>query len=194
MGLLFTFLIAGFILISPLILGLTRLSYLIATEGHSDYSQIFYYIHRQRYFDSISFMFRLFVRKIGQALICFLPAMLMFAEAETSLAFYSIICYYVTYALIFGGLLLFSFTTDGSFLAPYYYIEGVDCSAKQMFASSVFSMARCRKSKFRLYLSLLPMMLSCILIIPCIFVIPYITLTKAVSAKWILRLSYKEEV
>ena len=115
------------------------------------------------------------------------------AVGKEQLAISDNIWYYISYALIFAGIILFSYLSENSFLAIYYYIEGKFSFTHLNFAFSEIKMKRCRKSYVKLNTSLLPVMLSCILVIPCLFAIPYITVTQATSAKWIIALSDKDE-
>lgn len=192
--------IIGFILILPLITGFVRFSYLISKDGYCDYSQIFCYLHRQKYFSSLLFCLRLILKNFWQTVVSFLPgAVCLFsaglsAEGKEQLAFSDIIWYYIGYSLVFAGIIFFSYLSEDSFLAIYYYIDNKSNYTDQILAYSEINMIRCRKSYVKLQLSLLPMMLSCILVIPCLFAIPYIATSQATSAKWIIALSDKNEV
>ena len=162
--------------------------------------KVFYYTQSKRYFSAMAFYLRLILKNFWQAMVSFLPGVLCLIGASLSaggkvqLAFSDIIWYYIGYSLVFVGIIFFSYLTEDSFLAIYYYIDNKSNYTNQIFAYSEINMTRCRKSYAKLQLSLLPTMLSCILVIPCLFAIPFITVTQATSAKWIIALSDKYEV
>ena len=196
----FTLLVTGFVFTLPLIMGFVRLSYLIAKNSYCDYSQVFYYLCKGRFFSSMFFYLRLIFKNLWQAVISFAPALLCLlrtnavSQTKEQLAINDIIWYYITYILLFAGIILFSYLSENSFLAIYYYIENKSNYTNQIFAFSEINMIPLGKSYVKLNTSLLPYMLMCILVIPCIFAIPLITTAQATSAKWIIALSDKDEV
>lgn len=199
LGLYFFLAITGFVFTLPLVMGLVRFSYLVAKDRYCHYSQVFYYLKKDRFFASLGFYLKLIFKNFWQAVISFLPGLICLMSAAASsankeqLEFIDNIWYYISYALIYAGIILFSYLSENSFLAIYYYIEEKISFTNLHFVISQIQMTRCRKSYLRLNISLLPCMLSCILVIPCLFTIPYITVTQATSAKWIIALSDKDE-
>lgn len=191
--------IIGVIFMLPLIVGAVRFMYKLAKEKESDLSQVFHYTNEKRYFPTIKLCFVIFRRCIWQIIICFLPGVTLyitaFAEAsgKDNLDFYNVLWYVISYAMIIGGIFLLSYLTADKFLTLYYCFETDSLSAEDALAFSQKNMVRFEKSVHRMMLLHLPWILSCILIIPMFFAIPYIMLSYAVSAKWIIELSDKEE-
>ena len=95
---------------------------------------------------------------------------------------------------MFGGIVFFYILTKRNFLAVYFYFENGSLNATDVCVLSQNATFRFYKDITKLIISLLPMMLLCILIIPCLFVLPYILVTQATSAKWMIALSYKDEI
>jgi len=184
----------------PLITGLLRFCYLLSKNSFCDYSQVFYYIAKGKYFPTLKACIILIVKNIWQAVLAFLPAVLFYLKAlsnsivKDNLAFGDFLWYYISYALLFFGIVFFYALTKHNFLAVYFYIENDCLNAAEVCALSQKATLRFYESIIKLILSLLPMMLLCILIIPCLFVIPYVLVTQATSAKWMIALSYKDEI
>ena len=112
---------------------------------------------------------------------------------KDNLAFEDFLWYYIGYALLFAGIVVFYLLTKHRFLALYYYIEDENLSATQACNLSRAATMGLSQNVTKLILSLLPAMLWCIIIIPCIFVIPYVLVAQATSAKWMIALYNKDE-
>lgn len=210
-------LFAFFICISailPLITGYIRFCYVLTKYNYCDYSQVFFYYSKGKFFSSVKICYAIILRSLWQAVVSFIPGIqfLVISTQWSSLPivseltetltahfgdglldFTSIICYYIVYALLFAGLMLFFILTKHNFLAIYLFIEYDHLKASDICRSSATASARFGKDIIKLNFSLLPMMLLCVLIIPAIFVLPYISVTKATAAKWMIALSYKNE-
>lgn len=182
----------------PLIMGLVRFCYLLSKNSFCDYSQVFYYVSKGRYFRTIGITALLIFRHLWQALLSFLPAAICLLRAwsmsleKSNVDFDTILWYYIGYALLFGGILFFYVITKQNFLAIYFYIENDILNTSEICALSQRATFRFQRDINNLIISLFPMMLLCILIIPAIFVIPYVLVTQATSAKWMIALSNKE--
>ena len=183
----------------PFVTGLIRYSYLLSKNSVCDYAQIFYYITKERYLKTLKLNIVLLLKNFWQVILSFLPATVVLLAAVSNSAvkdildFEDFLWYYIGYALLFAGILLFYILTKHNFLAIYYFVEDENLSAAEACRLSQSATKGLSHNVTKLILSLFPMMLLCILIIPCIFVVPYILVTQATSAKWMIALSYKDE-
>lgn len=187
------------LLFIPMLIGAIRYFYLLAKDTNTNYSELFYYYHKGKFFSSIGKFIGIGVRSLWQFAVCFAPAYILYTVAQTNayekeiLDFSDIICYFISYALLFGGILLFTKLSSKYFLTMFLYIEDENMSVSEICDRSVAYTERFRGSIMELIKSLFPWMLSCILIIPCLFVVPYVMTSLATSAKWMIAL-YNTEV
>ncbi len=183
----------------PIIAGYKRFCLLLSRYNTCDYSQIFYYFSKGKYFKTIGVHLMLILKSLWQFIVSFLPfsvfliVAIINSEGKENLAFEDFMWYYISYALLFAGILFFTMLTRRNSLAIYYYITSDFIRISDACSFSKKTADRFGKDINRLNFSLLPKMLLCILIIPSIFVLPYILVTKATAAKWMLEISYKDE-
>lgn len=186
------------VMLIPLFMGVVRVFYLMTKNEEVAFSEIFHYIGH-RYFRTLGVFFGVFVRCLWQAAVCFLPyyiglSVLTVSTAEKDkLAFSDNIWYFIVYALLFGGILLFAKLSIRYFLSFFLYFEDESLNAGKLCELSRTYMVRFEGSVMKLIFSLFPWILSCILIIPCLFVLPYAVTCLATSAKWIIALYHQSE-
>ncbi len=187
------------LLFIPMLMGAFRYFYLLSKDTDTDYTELFYYYHKGRFFPSMGRFLGIGIRCLWQFLVSFAPGYILYLVAasisyeQDSLDFSAIICYFISYTLLFGGILLFTKLTSKYFLAIYLFIEDESLTASEVCALSVTYTERFRSSVLKLTWSHFPHILSCFLIFPCLFVIPYFMTSLATSAKWMLAL-YNTEV
>lgn len=193
---LFTLTFAGLILLLPLLMGSIRFMYLMSKTSEADYSEMFHYCQNKRYLHCLKTYLGLLIKSLWQAAISFVPAIVTYLYAtalsaqENNL---SILAYFISYILIIIGILLFNALTAKYFLAVYYYIENDNLSTYDICRLSEQYMKKLGRTTVKLNFTLLPLTLACILIVPAMFVLPYIMTVKATSAKWIVELSKRTE-
>ncbi len=193
---LFTLTFAGFILLLPLLMGSIRFMYLMSKTSEADYSEMFHYCREKRYFPCLKTYLGLLTKSLWQAAISFVPAIVTYFYAtalSTKENNLSMLAYFISYILIVGGILLFNSLTTKYFLAVYYYIENDNLSTFDICRLSEQYMKKLGGTTVKLNFSLLPLTLACILIVPALFVLPYVMTVKATSAKWIVELSKRTE-
>lgn len=196
--LMLTFILAGLCFTLPLLMGSVRFMYLMSKTSKSDFSEVFYYMGNKRYIKSIKTYMGLIGKSLWQAAISFIPAIILYLYATSVRAneetpSFSILLYFASYALLVGGVLLFNALTAKYFLAIYYYIENDSLSVSEICRLSKQYMEKFGSTTVKLNFSLLPVNLACLLIIPSIFVLPFVMTSKATSAKWIIELSKQSE-
>lgn len=187
------------ILLIPLIMGAVRFFYLITKNADVRFSEVFYYTGK-KYFRALGVFFGVGIRCLWQAIICFAPSYailitLAYKTAEKDkLAFSDKLCYFIGYALIFGGILLFARLCIKRFLSFFLFFEDENLSIRELCTLSESYMERFKGSVMKLIISLFPWILSCILIIPCVFALPYVLTCLSTSAKWIIALHHQTDI
>ncbi len=196
---LFVLIVIGtLVFVLPFFMGAVRFYYIMAKSEDACFSNLFYYIAKGRYFSTIGNMLRIVISHFWQAVISFLPGVLIFITAAVSAAekdkldFYNILWYAVSYAMIIGGIYLFSFVTAGKFLTMYLLIDANHLPARNALRISEQAMRGYEKSVHRILFLHLHLIVLCVAVIPLLFVIPYIMTSYAVSAKWIIKLQSKQ--
>lgn len=186
------------IILIPLVMGCIRMFYLMTKYNEVPFSELFYYIGR-RFFRSLGVFFGVLLRCLWQAAVCFGPSYIALSilavntADKDKLAISDNIWYFISYALLFGGILLFSKLCVRYFLSFFLYFEDESLSVRELCELSCTYMERLKGSVMKLILSLFPWILSCILIIPCLFAVPVVLTSLCTSAKWIIALYHQSE-
>ncbi|MBQ4569263.1 MAG: hypothetical protein IJA62_04330 [Ruminococcus sp.] len=196
---LFAFFTIGVLVLAlPVFLGAVRFYYTMAKNESAGFYEVFHYMARGRYVSTLKSMLRIALSHFWQAVICFLPGILIFITASAEAAekdkldFYNILWYAVSYAMILGGIYFFSFVNAGKFLTMYLIVDIDNIPAKNALWISEQFMRGYEKSVHRILLRYLPFLVLCLAVIPLLFVIPYVMTSYAVSAKWIIKLQSKQ--
>ncbi len=186
------------IILIPLIMGCLRLFYLMSKNNEVAFSELFYYIGR-RFFRSLGVFFGVLLRCLWQAIVCFAPSYIALAVLavktadKDKLAFSDNLWYFISYALLFGGILLFAKLCIRYFLSFFLHFEDESLSVRELCELSSTYMEKLKDSVMKLIISLFPWILSCILIIPCLFAVPVVLTSLSTSAKWIIALYHQSE-
>ncbi len=186
------------VLISPLFLGLIRFYYLLAKEENPAFFELFRYIgkgYSRALHICVAIILRCFWRiliPLFPGLVCYLTASIVNSELE-SLAFYHIIWYVISYALIFLGIICASAFCHKYLLYCFIFFEDESLEIEEILVYSLEYIAPFKGVTPKLMLTLTPYILSCILIIPAVFVIPYVLTCLSISAKWLLKLKFKSK-
>lgn len=185
--------IAGF-LFSPLINGYVRAYYRTAKNGSMDMKDVFYYFGSGHYIDALSLNIRLFIRMLLPIVILFSP--LIIFDIFT-----------VNYTEDFIGTILYndfrfllsvlSTTTTILYSLRYYTVftlssDHPEFSPKEVFQTSKQIMKHHTGSAAKLIFSFIPWLLLCLTVLPMLYVIPYLTMSKCVSAKWMTEAAMEE--
>ncbi len=185
------------LLISPLAVGFLRYIYLMMKHGETTFNEIFHYMS-SIYLKTIGVSLMFVLRNLWKFIVCFIPyffcyGAFMVANAEKinkleNLDFSGILWYVISYALLYIGALVCMRLCANQFLYFFIYFENDKLTSKELSLISNMYMQRFRSDVSKLFFSLLPWMLTCVLVIPVIFVLPYVTAVLSTSAKWILAL------
>ena len=178
--------IIGFFLFSPVINGYIRAYYRASYTKDMDMSDVFFYFSKGKYRYALALNTHYIIRMFFPALLFYLPLLLYIivfnninADFTESVLYYDI---YFLLSVIGTGLTIifslryltaFTITVENDTIAPNQAFE----YARQIRRNSQGSPAK-------LFLSFIPWMLLCLLILPMLYVIPYITQSLCISAKW----------
>ena len=183
------FILIRFLVLTPLHQGQTTWFYYVAEGSNDQLSKLFYYYgSNDMYVSALSFRFSLFFKKIGYAIISFIaPAAALGMTVNQYLKFLAggneadkknaILYLFITIALILLGTLLFFLLSLKLFLARYIFARSAvnlkHAETGKCFAQSQKLMIKNRRRVIILFVSMLPAFLSCILIVPLLYVYPY---------------------
>lgn len=185
-------------LISPIFTGVLKYFYSLAKNSDADFSEVFAYCGK-KYFRALSLNFSLLLRCFLRIYLPLLPyigirnTMNLLTYNKESLAFWEIMWYAVSYALLFIGIIVAVRLCTGHFLSFFVFFEDETLSNKELVVFSKDSMKSFKNSMLRLALSMSPWIIICITVIPAIFVLPYILTSISISAKWIIALKFNNK-
>lgn len=185
--------IAGFLL-SPVINGYIRAYYRCAYTKDMDLKDVFYYFENGRYIEALSFNIRFILRMLIPTILLYLP-LIAFEIISTNIGgdFYGGVFYRDIYFL----LAVLS-TIAVTFYALKYFtvftacVDKEELNLKNAVEYSKFIMKNQTGSAAKLILSFTPWLLLCMLILPMLYVIPYMTQSLCVAAKWMTQASFEE--
>ncbi|MBQ3331491.1 MAG: DUF975 family protein [Ruminococcus sp.] len=183
--------IMGF-LYSPVINGYIRAFYRAAYNSTIDLRDVFFCFSRGQYGKTLRLNLNLILRML-------LPALLFYAP----LIIYEIISVNITANDFYGSVLYHNFyfilsvlSTAATVLYSTRYFTVFTVSAdnpqftpKQTFAYNKYIMQNKTGSAAKLIFSFTPWMLLCLLVLPMLYVIPYMTQSLCVSRKWMTKVS-----
>lgn len=197
---LFIFLVACILLwvliVWPLSLGIRYWCYDVANNTSPSISVIFrYFSCKNLYLKAISFKFNLFLRCFFRFVVCLLPAVIMFFIVGELTIFSNIsalsrtnifLLYLSVLFLFICGLLAFGLIILRFFLASYFFILDDHISGIKCIDESYKKMKGKCFGLVRLLITFIPWMLSCFFILPILYVYPYLQISLANFAKWLM--------
>lgn len=181
--------IVMFFLFSPVINGYIRAFYKAAYSNVIDLRDVYFYFGGGRYGRTLSLNIRYILRMLLPLLLCYLPLIIFEIIASrlgddfmgsvlynnlrfilTVLSTLIVILYAVRYYTVF------TVSADNPQFSP-----------RQVFGYNKYIMQNNTGSAAKLIFSFTPWMLLCLLILPMLYVIPYMTQSLCVSAKWMTK-------
>lgn len=176
------------IFLSPVINGYVRAYYIAAKTGKMDVSDAFYYFRSGAYASALALNLSLFIRLIIPALLFFSPQIafqVLYATIWKD-AFSSTILYNdVFFILTVLSSAAFTLYALRYFTVYAVSIDTEPSSNKEIFQTNRRIMKGRTISGARLLISFIPWLLLCLLVLPMLYVIPYLTQSLCISAKWI---------
>ncbi len=152
---------------------------------------LFFYFSPSESFSVLCFFIRYMTLKALLFVLCFLPFTLCgvflgwLIEKNVSLGV-SFVLFFTALILLLLGAAVFSNFKNSLFLVKYYYAKGTYLNFRQLVSSSQSEMKRKGKSLLKLQLSFLGWFLSCLTILPSVYVFMYYQQSMAVLAAEIM--------
>lgn len=198
------FILLRFLIVSPLQIGETKWYYSVAKGSKTHLTKMFFYYHsNQGYISLLIFKIGQIARQIAYGLISFLASIAAFSlsiyqfslYAESGLAEDKNKAYLylaVTAVLILLGAVLYILLMLKFFLAEYLFaarndFDGGIRKVNSCFKRSKEYMAGQTGRVISLTVSFLPLIISCVLIIPILYVYPYMRCSYALLARDIIK-------
>ena len=181
-------------LFSPIINGYIRAFYKAAYTESIDLKDVFFYFGNGRYINALGLNIRFILRMLLPVLILFSP---LIAYVIISSAFASDFTNTVVYYDFYVILAVLSTITTVLYSLRYFTVftvsaDNPDFSPKQVFQYNKIIMKHRTGSAAKLILSFTPWILLCLLILPMLYVIPYMTQSLCISAKWMTKAALEE--
>ena len=184
-------LLAGFFL-SPVLNGYIRAYYRTIRTGSMELRDVFRYFSRDRYRETLRLNLSFVLRMLLPALLLYLP-----------LTVYEIIClnmgegFYGTqlYRSFYFILAVLSTVSTTLYSLRYFTVftlrtEQEQLSVKELFSYSKYIMKHQTGAAAKLIFSFTPWLLLCLLILPMLYVIPYMTQSLCIAADWMTKASF----
>ncbi len=184
------------IAVSPFKNGFMKLCYNIAKGNKGDVSDMFYFFKRNKYLNTIEFNLILTLKILLRIAIGLIPyfavkVLTYFFSVQLLTTVTANDIFEIISAVLFvlgciAGLIL----SVKLFADEFAYIEYED-NFETVFKASKTIKKKYSKSYYALFFSFVPWVLLSLLVIPAIYVLPYLTTAFANSSKWLILL-YKE--
>ena len=180
--------VASCLLMAPLYLGFTRFFARIAAEKKADVSDLFYYYDsKENYIDSFKFITNIIVRSVMAAIVCLLPAFAVYGTGDGEDDF----TLGISVVLGFVGLIVwFLFVHRYAFAVMLYTHYGK--SSKESMKTGAIIAKKGAKQLRKLSLSFTGWLLLNYLVLPFLYLFPYMTCSYFVSAKYLIE-QYERE-
>ena len=186
--------IAGYLL-SPVLNGYIRAFYNAAYTEKIDLKDVFYYFSSERYRDTLRLNIQYTLRMILPVILLYLPLMIFDIICSTTESdFYGSVLYNNIY------FILAALSTIAATLYSLRYFTlftvGIDypqLTTQQAFEYNKYIMKYRIHSATKLIFSFTPWILLSLLVLPLFYVVPYITQSLCVSAKWMTKAAIAKE-
>jgi len=181
--------VACFLAMSPVYLGYTRFFARIAADKKADMSDLFYYYDsKENYIDSFKFFTNIIVRSVLFLIVCALPALAVYGTADDPDDSFTIV---ISIVLGFLGLIVwFLFVHRYAFAVMLYTHYGK--SGKESMTTGAAIAKKGAKQLRKLSLSFTGWLILNYLVLPFLYLFPYMTCAYFVSAKYLIE-QYERE-
>lgn len=189
------FFVMAFLLLLPLEIGIKRWFYCITKDKRSSLREVFSYFNLKIYKKALLLRIVLILITAISYFCCLLPAFVMewltgYLDSYHTLflgILYGVFSILTVFAYLLG--LAFGFYWNlRYFLVDFLFFESEETSVTQLIKDSVFRMTkpRVQAKVFGMYMVLFPFYLLSVLIVPLIFLLPYLYLLTAVKGRELL--------
>lgn len=182
----------------PLITGTAKMSADCAMGRKISCADFLSFFARRKFLNTVCFNISLYARKVFWLLICLLPFGVCVAIASSysrSLGQLGVILLYIAAAVFLAaGLIAYIFVTAKYFLSQYMYAFAEDNRRiNPIIKTSIKYMRGNHDKYFKLVISFIPWLALSFFILPMFYTYPYINVSLANSARWIIRLGEEKE-
>ncbi len=174
------------VLLSPLFNGFVRVFWQASLNGEFRFDAMFYYFEKGKYQKTLLLNLSFLIRIMLPALLFFLPLFLYYLFCFGLMPEFVGSVLYKDFAFITAvmcSILLILYSLK-YFLVFTMYCADDDADVKGLFRESKSVMAEQKHSAAQLIFSFTPWLLLCLLILPALYVIPYMTQSLCIGAKW----------
>ena len=185
--------ILAFFFFSPVINGYIRAHYNASYSGSIDMTDVYYYFEGNRYTKALSMNLKSLLRLLPVAALLYLPLILFeIISSQAGDTFYGSVGYidisFILSAVSTTALFIYSLR----FFTAYTISCDIDSlTPKQAFEYAKHIMRGKTGSMRKLVLSFTPWLLLCLLVLPALYVIPYLTQSICISAKWMTKATFE---
>ena len=186
--------VIGLFLFTPMINGYIRAYYLAACLGEFDIGDVFYYFRTGRYAKALLLNLNLLLRMLLPAILFFSPlaAFEIISMYVIGGDFYDLVIYHDAYFL----LSVLSTVTTTLYATRYFtvFTTSIDfetLSVREIFRTTSNIMKHKTGSAAKLIFSFIPWLLLCLLVLPALYVIPYMTQSLCIGAKWMTKATFE---
>lgn len=186
--------IVGYFFFSPMINGYIRAYYRASVTGDFDIGDAFYYFRAGKYKKALSLNLSLLLRMLIPLILFYLPVIafevisLYFIKGE----FYGSILYHDAYFILsFLSTMIAVLYATRYFTVFTVSVEYETLTVKQIFQCSATIMSDKTISAAKLIFSFFPWILLCLLVLPALYVIPYMTQSLCIGSKWMTKATYE---
>lgn len=179
-----------FMIVSPLRLGVTNWYQSLAICGNLQVGQIFYFYRTNELFkEALLFELARLIRHAIALAVTLSPAAVCFGmalNASKSSQGNMLTLIAAGAALLIVGLIVYAYVAIRWFAAKYLYVSGRDYGVGECFRYSNKYMKKHTGKVMLLIFTCIPMWLSCVFVLPALYVIPYFNAIMAAAAQDII--------
>ena len=185
-------LIAGYLL-SPVINGYIRAYYKTAYSSDMDLKDLFYYFENRRYAKTLRLNFSFLLRMLIPILLLYTPLIIFeIIAGRITGDFYGSVLYKDCYFI----LAVLSTMTTTLYALRYFTVfticvDNEDLSVKEIYRYNKHIMKDKTVSAAKLIFSFTPWILLSMLILPMLYVIPYMTQSLCIACKWMKQSTFE---
>lgn len=190
--------IAVYLFSLPLLTGTAKMSMDCACGRKISCEDFLCFFTRRKFLNTLCFNLGLYIRKLAWLVICILPCVICIGVASIysrSLGQLGVVLLYIAgIALLIAGLIAYIFISAKYFLSQYLY-AGSDEKRRlsEPIRTSIKYMKGNHDKYFKLVISFIPWLALSFFILPMFYTYPYINVSFANSARWLIKLGKEKE-
>ncbi len=185
--------VIGNYLFSPLLNGFVRAYYKAADGNEMQVSNAFQYFQKGRYSAALRLNLSLFLRMLLPTALFYLPLIIFEIISVNAIPNF---CGTVLYNDVYFLLAVLSTTLTVLYALRYLTVMTISAdfeymTTKQVFDYNKYIMKHRSGNAAKLIFSFVPWLLLCLLVLPMLYVIPYLSMSLCISAKWMIKAAFE---